>query len=172
MMVSATWFLWLELYASTRRWLNWSVAERTHIVSWAPSSGLPLVLVLLSPLPHAATVSAKATPTTGNRHLLMAMSAPHVEDLKLLDADRASGGGRDEHAHLPGHDRREGDVVVVGGRRRRGRLLTRDVDPGRSVEVLHGVGGRFAIGAAAGAERLVAVEVEPHGVEPGRPAEV
>src|SRR3954464_10954662 len=102
MMVSATWLEWLELYASTRRWLNWSVAERTHIVSWAPSSGLPLVLVLSSPLPQAATVSARvrAAPMTGNRQPSMAMSAPHVEDLKLLDADRPSGSGRDEHAYL------------------------------------------------------------------------
>src|SRR6185437_4090228 len=61
MMVSATWFLWDLLYASTSRWLNWSVAERTHMVSLVPSSGLLLVVELLLLLlpPHAAMPSAR-----------------------------------------------------------------------------------------------------------------
>src|SRR5215475_4764667 len=62
MIVSVTWFLWLALYASTRRWLNWSVAERTHMVSWVPSSGL-LLVDLLPPLPQAATASVSAAAT-------------------------------------------------------------------------------------------------------------
>src|SRR5689334_11407618 len=60
MMVSATWFLWDLLYASTSRWLNWSVAERTHMVSLVPSSGLLLVVeLLLLPPPHAAMLNAR-----------------------------------------------------------------------------------------------------------------
>jgi hypothetical protein len=43
--------LWLLLYASTSRWLNWSVADRTHIVNLVPSSGFVGVVVLPDPPP-------------------------------------------------------------------------------------------------------------------------
>src|SRR5215470_9512429 len=58
MIVNVTWFLWLALYASTNRLLNSSVAERTHMVSWVPSSGT--VLVGLDELLHATALN----PTT------------------------------------------------------------------------------------------------------------
>src|SRR5215470_6241223 len=90
MMVSLTWFLWLLLYASTNRWLNWSVAERTHIVSWVPSSGLLLLVPPPLSLPHAAAVRARTVATAAapmrprrrlcigaaDRSVPVAMSAP------------------------------------------------------------------------------------------------
>src|SRR6185369_900060 len=59
-----------------------------------------------------------------------------------------------------------------GCRRLRAQLLPRYVHPGRTVEVLHGVGRRLAVGVPARAERLVAVEVQLHIVELDLLAEV
>src|SRR6266545_1506382 len=73
MIVSATWFLWLWLYASTSRWLNWSVAARTHIVSWVPSSGLAVLPLLFASPAHAVRVNANATAAT---LVNVAMSSP------------------------------------------------------------------------------------------------
>src|SRR5450830_1341773 len=41
MTVRVTWFLWVLLYSPTSRVLNWSVAERTHMVSFVPLSAEP-----------------------------------------------------------------------------------------------------------------------------------
>jgi hypothetical protein len=92
MMVSSTWFLWLALYASTSRRLNWSVADRTHIVNLVPSSGFVGVVVPPDPPPQAVVKvkaradSAAATPRRrrlmpvgmAGRSVPRAMSSPLV----------------------------------------------------------------------------------------------
>src|SRR5689334_21560296 len=118
MMVSATWFLWLALYASTSRWLNWSVADRTHIVSCVPSSGLAAVVVDVLPLPQAASTRARAstaatpaarrrrTPWASPRRARVAISAPQVHTGYGFDADVGPGRGVRKRA-APARRRRD-----------------------------------------------------------------
>ena len=61
-------------------WVQITPRERTHIVSWVPSSGLLLVLTLPPPLLHPAMTSARAAaaaiPMAARRRKLIAISAP------------------------------------------------------------------------------------------------
>src|SRR5689334_24709709 len=146
------------------------------MVSWVPSSGLPLVVELLLLLPpHAAIPSARTLTAAAliarNQSLPDAISSPVtnsamatsvvlVKDLQFLQPDGKAGATGHQDPQLAGHDRGERDLVEVRCRRCRRRLLVGHVHPGRPVEILDRVGRRLAVGVAARAEGFVAVEVQ------------